>query len=340
MCIIAIKPRGKKMFSEETIKTMFQHNPNGAGLMFLKSDETVHIEKGFMKIEPLLKYVKRNKKTLEKTDVVMHFRISTSGKTDELGTHPYSVWTKNNATSVDVKMGMVHNGVLDGYGWHGNDEINDTQVFIKDLKKLPHNFLNNKAICHLIKNAIGTNRLAFLDKDGIRTFGQFVKDGDYFFSNESYKPRVYKPTPIYSSYQSSSWWQNENTSTPTKKVVNYPNGKKVKNDDDCCNYKPSKKEKRYISNLFDNSLKDIEEQFSEEKFAKLFGGKQTYEPKDYEEFLDLVEFAEKNFRSLEIDDGLTDVYSFYDSDYLYNFDYADFTITREKLSDILSEEEG
>ena len=55
MCIIAIKPSHKKLFSEEIIRTMFENNPDGAGLMYAEKGE-LNIVKGFMSLESLLTY--------------------------------------------------------------------------------------------------------------------------------------------------------------------------------------------------------------------------------------------------------------------------------------------
>jgi len=199
MCIIACKNSSLPFWSDETIKTMFDRNPDGAGLMFRKADGTVHIEKGFFDVKGLLAYVHKNIKQLAKADVVMHFRIKTSGKKDALNCHPYPVWQNNLSTSVDVKLGMAHNGILDGYGWRGNEEINDTQVFINEIvKQLPHSFLRNKGIVSLIKKAIGTNKLAFLDDEGIHVIGDFIEDGGYLYSNSSYVG--FLPRSFISSY--------------------------------------------------------------------------------------------------------------------------------------------
>lgn len=198
MCIIAIKHKEKSMFSDEIIQTMFENNSHGAGLMYKKKNGDVHIEKGFFKVEDLLKYVHKNYKLLNSTDVVMHFRIATSGKKDALGCHPYPVWENNTKSSCDVKMAMCHNGMLDGFGWKGNDEINDTQVFIQEcIKQLPHSFIRNKAILNLIAKSIGTNKLAFMNQDGIKTIGNFIEDDGYYFSNTSYKSYRYHASSSY-----------------------------------------------------------------------------------------------------------------------------------------------
>ncbi len=194
MCIIAVKPKEKLLFSEETIRQMFLANPDGAGLMYLRPDGKIHIKKGFFDVNELLVYIEKNRPVLEKTDVILHFRIATSGRRDALGCHPYPVWTVNRSLSCDVSLAMAHNGILDSYGFRGTPEVNDTQIFIKEcLRRLPHNFLRNKAICDMLSRSLTygyRNCLAFLDKDGFHLLGgEFIEDDGYFYSNDSYKPR-------------------------------------------------------------------------------------------------------------------------------------------------------
>ncbi len=193
MCIIAVKPKEKPLFSKETIRQMFLANPDGAGLMYLRPDGKIHIEKGFFDVNELFVYIEKNRPALEKTDVILHFRIATSGRRDALGCHPYPVWTANRSTSCDVSLGMVHNGILDSYGFRGTEEVNDTQIFIKEcLRRLPHNFLRNRAICDMLSRSVNygyRNCLAFLGRDGFCLLGgEFIEDDGYFYSNESYKP--------------------------------------------------------------------------------------------------------------------------------------------------------
>ena len=185
------------MFNEEVIRTMFERNSDGAGIMYLTPNGLVHIEKGFFSVEKMLAYINKNAKQLAKTDVVLHFRIATSGKKNAVGCHPYPIWSKNVSDSCDVSLAMAHNGVLDNCGWKGTDDVNDTENFIREtLRKLPHNFYKNKAIMDLISKSIAHNKLAFLSKDGITTVGDFIEDNGYLFSNTTYKKINY---PTYTS---------------------------------------------------------------------------------------------------------------------------------------------
>lgn len=187
MCIIAIKPKGKKMFNDSVITIMFINNPDGAGYMFYdNTTKKVCIKKGFMTCKSLLSSL--HSRDFTDTNVILHFRIGTSGLNDSLNCHPYPLYGKN-ATKCTADIAMAHNGVLTQYNPPKTSKINDTQMFINNvLNKLDKNFLYDDDKVMLIHDLIGTNRLAFLDsKNKITTIGDFIHDGGYIFSNRSYK---------------------------------------------------------------------------------------------------------------------------------------------------------
>lgn len=199
MCIIAIKPEGRKMFSDSEIKTMFDHNPNGSGYMYYdRKAKKVIVRKGFMTIDELLQSL--HKQSLTSVNVVLHFRITTSGYSDELNCHPFPVYDVN-ATFSRTDLAVAHNGILRDYEPIRKSPINDTQVFIHEvLRKLSKGFIKSQNCLKLIEELIGTNKLAFMDETGkVTTIGKFISDNGYLYSNDSYKPRdtrfsVYKPT--------------------------------------------------------------------------------------------------------------------------------------------------
>ncbi|MBR2679176.1 MAG: class II glutamine amidotransferase [Exiguobacterium sp.] len=201
MCIIAIKPKGQKMFDDDTITTMFINNPDGAGLMYYnaKNENHVAIHKGFMTCKSLLKYV--HSMDLTDVNVVMHFRIGTSGLNDALNCHPYPLYVKNK-TNMNAKIGMAHNGILHSFNPPKGSKINDTQTFINTvLNKLTPDFLTDDNATTLLQNLIGTNKLAFMDNDGHLTLiGKFIEDKGYYFSNQSYKQSTLYRIPTAYSY--------------------------------------------------------------------------------------------------------------------------------------------
>lgn len=194
MCIIAIKPKNVKMFSDKTIETMFENNPDGAGYMYYDNKlRKVIVKKGFMTLKEFKKELK--KQDFTKTNLILHFRIGTSGKNDKLNCHPYPIYEKN-ALSAKTNLAMAHNGILHDYTPAKNSEINDTQVFIRSvLRNLNKGFLNNDDMKFLIEELIGANKLAFLDSNNKVTLigNGFIEDKGYIYSNDSYKNmrRVY-----------------------------------------------------------------------------------------------------------------------------------------------------
>lgn len=201
MCIIAIKPEGKELFLESTIRTMFNKNPDGAGFMFFnKKTNKVEAHKGFFKCEDIINALK-NIEGLKDTNAVLHFRIGTSGLMDDLNCHPYPVYEENR-DEFETDLAMVHNGILREYTPSFESKINDTQTFIQTvLRKLSPDFINDPEKLFLINQLIGTNKLAFLDKNNhITMLGDFIEDSGYYYSNGGYKEPEWK-----TFYQSSLW---------------------------------------------------------------------------------------------------------------------------------------
>jgi len=190
MCIIAVKKSGKEMFPEETIRMMFQNNPDGAGMMWYETAERkVGYHKGFMKLDQLIEFIRgRNWKDIP---VVLHFRIGTSGHRTKLCTHPYPVYDRNHVSGL-TDLAVCHNGVLSNYHPGYNSAINDSLNFTqKVLSKLDPSFIHDSDKLMLIEELIGTSKLAFIDNTGeITLLGNFIEDNDYYYSNTSYKPKV------------------------------------------------------------------------------------------------------------------------------------------------------
>ncbi|MDO4501386.1 MAG: hypothetical protein Q4B60_08985 [Erysipelotrichaceae bacterium] len=197
MCIIAVKPEMAKMFDEDIIRQMFMRNPDGAGYMYVENGN-VRIRKGFMKVEDLLNDLDQH--NFEGKNLVLHFRIGTSGLKDGLNTHPYPVYEEN-ALDCVASIGMAHNGVLHDFTPKWGSKINDTQTFIHEvLQRLDKGFIEDEEKLFLIEKIIGTNRLAFLDQDdSITLLGDFIEEDGCYYSNSSYKP----PVPV--KYPSNYW---------------------------------------------------------------------------------------------------------------------------------------
>ena len=196
MCIIAVKQAHHKMIDESIIETMFQNNPDGAGYMY-SCNNKVHIEKGFMTLKELLNSLDNLKKkvNIEEIPLILHFRISTSGKVDGATCHPFPVTSDLNAlrkTHVITNLGMAHNGVI--YDFEEKKSIySDTQLFISKcvsyLYDMNHKFLHDDRTTNLFEPIINGSRLAFLDRHGnIYRYGEWCEDDGIYYSNEGYIP--------------------------------------------------------------------------------------------------------------------------------------------------------
>ena len=80
MCIIVAKEKGQKLPSKDILKTCFERNNDGAGLMYVQDNKVV-IDKGYMTFKSFYKRIKKLQKRFNSdlTDkaLVFHFRIGT-----------------------------------------------------------------------------------------------------------------------------------------------------------------------------------------------------------------------------------------------------------------------
>lgn len=196
MCIIAAKPAGVKMPDDETISRMWYRNQDGAGIMYAK-DGKVRIDKGFMKLDDFKKHLKELSKTvdLDKTAVVMHFRITTHGGTSPENCHPFPITRSIKALQSlhqSAPIGIAHNGIIPITPRKG---ISDTMEYIATqlapLYAMKPDFFKDSNGIELVKNAI-QSKMAFLTADAeIYVIGDFVEDDGIMYSNTSYKPYEY-----------------------------------------------------------------------------------------------------------------------------------------------------
>lgn len=204
MCIIAAKPAGIAMPSDETIETMWYNNPDGAGFMYAK-DGRVQIEKGFMSLDAFTAALARAAKEtdLTATGVVLHFRIATHGGTKPENTHPFPVSGSMAALRklrVTTDLGVAHNGIIRTVTPRDKN-TSDTMEFIASELSLLYKgcpkFYEDKNLMQLVEELCGS-KLAFLLGDGsIHTVGRFNECSGILYSNYSYEP--YKPK-YFSSY--------------------------------------------------------------------------------------------------------------------------------------------
>jgi len=212
MCIIAIKPTGMNLQSEEILKECFKSNPDGSGFMYNNGRKVV-IKKGFMSYKDFKNAIDSVPDIISKT-VVMHFRITTHGGTSQQNCHPFPLskhkrdLTKLNATT---NLGIAHNGIIPIDV--KDSTISDTMEYIKTRLYKHYRwdkefYFSSKTLCKIEKEI--NSKMVFLHPDGsFEKVGNFVEDEGYLYSNYSY---VAQQTYVYNyNYQSK---EVEQYSTP------------------------------------------------------------------------------------------------------------------------------
>lgn len=153
MCI-AIHRKQSGELSKKTLWTCWENNPDGAGFMYAEDGKLI-VEKGFFKFKEFWKAVRPHILTFNR-ELVLHFRIATSGKVDYDNCHPHFIHDG---------LAYVHNGIISEL--NDSKDVCDTIRFANILKELPLDFINSKGIMSMIEMAIGHNKLVFMDANGV-----------------------------------------------------------------------------------------------------------------------------------------------------------------------------
>ncbi|MEM2941615.1 MAG: hypothetical protein QW304_08735 [Thermoproteota archaeon] len=167
MCVIIYGPL--KNLPEEVFKKCFQANPHGAGLAW-RENKKIKFEKGFMKLEPLLEKIHR----LPNTEMVVHFRLRSSGPAGPEMTHPFIIGKNPTPLKGVTELSVLfHNGTLSGFG---STTISDTAEFAQWLSEIPER--------HWVKILeLTQDKFVLLSKSKTVLVGNFTTYKDCEFSN-------------------------------------------------------------------------------------------------------------------------------------------------------------
>lgn len=206
MCVIVAKEKGIVMPDKNILKTCFNHNPDGAGIMWNQGN-AVHIRKGFMDWNSFDKFIcsLENQVDLKNCGVCIHFRIKTHGKTSPQNCHPFPISNRGKdlkKLELTTNVGVMHNGIIPVKPIYN---LSDTQTYILkrlyNIKKHSPGFLKEKYIMNQIEKEINS-KMAFLTSDGsIYTIGEFVESEGVLYSNRSFEEY---------SYYGFSWYGYDN----------------------------------------------------------------------------------------------------------------------------------
>lgn len=194
MCVIVIKEKDKDLPSKSFFYQCWKKNPHGAGFAYAVGNE-VRIRKGFMEFEIFYEELLNafEEFDLKSKNILIHFRIRTSGLTDEYNCHPFPITSDANQLrkkEVNCECAVAHNGTIQIFN-NVDKILNDTQLFIKNVlsvfAKADSNFYQNKDYLDTIErlsNYQSKSKFAFMDKLGnITTIGEFFSYQRVLVSN-------------------------------------------------------------------------------------------------------------------------------------------------------------
>lgn len=156
MCIIIWKPRKSTIVKRE-LKSAFNANSDGAGFCILRKEHLL-INKGFFHFKDFWKAYH----DFASEDVLIHFRIATSGGISHDNCHPFYISKKKNLI-------LAHNGILNQFTPKPNSTLSDTRFFCNWISRLideyPRIYLNPE-IQLMLESFIGTDRVFLWDNQG------------------------------------------------------------------------------------------------------------------------------------------------------------------------------
>lgn len=189
MCVIAFSPKGTDIPTEQQIKQMWNHNPDGAGYAYVSKKGKVIYRKGFMNLNELLKELEAPER-FKNTNFAIHFRIGTSGENDKATCHPFPISTnfgELRKTKGETDSVLFHNGILSDGGL-ASPLASDTQDFVIAMAPLLQKYNRSKTRDYFIGELTKGSRLLILYKNNVfKMFGDWHKDGDIWVSNLNYK---------------------------------------------------------------------------------------------------------------------------------------------------------
>ena len=192
MCIIAMIPAGKQI-NKNTLENMTNNNPDGSGIAWIQ-DNKIKTYKTMDNNKFINKALEVQSKFCKDSDILIHCRIATSGKTDLDNCHPFKI---SNDTV------FAHNGILNCV--EATNKVSDTRMFNKALlKQLKPEFLDNVTTRKLIGEIIRSDILAFLTVNPKLKRNSYIinrdlgeKENRVWFSNDSYKEKTYVTDVCY-----------------------------------------------------------------------------------------------------------------------------------------------
>ena len=244
MCIILMKPSGVSLPSKQLLLRCWNNNPNGSGVSIAENGN-VYTHKGFMTFESFYDFLIKIGADKEKEKaMLLHFRITSVGKTSPEQTHPFPIYKAMKSEDVqklsfNSKVVFAHNGTM---GIKTRKDMSDTQTFAIDylsvLYRLSGDVFNTDVL--ELCESIADSKLCLMNAKGeYRLVGEFIEKDGCFYSNSGYESVAY-----YTSSWNSSWNEDK-----YQRLLGNPIAKPNKSS----NYKD--KELRILRNILNSTVK-------------------------------------------------------------------------------------
>lgn len=186
MCVIIYKKQGIEIPTKSLLRKAWTANPDGAGLAY-NDGKQVHFVKGFTSFKEFYNTLLQLDLTanLKSKDLVLHFRIATSGGVTPQKTHPFEIcnsFKKMERLEGTCKSAFFHNGVMSDFA---SSKYSDTENFnymiLANIKNVEH----QPTLIDYLARA-NNSKFAIITKDRVLLGGDFLSDGDYLASNKNY----------------------------------------------------------------------------------------------------------------------------------------------------------
>ncbi len=190
MCVIIFIPKGETI-TEEEIRQAWATNPDGAGYAIRTTqngEQVVKYHRGFMSCTNFYDTIKDQIGT---EDIVLHFRISTSSRINQVQTHPYD---KGNITSLygfTTRPVIAMNGVISGQACYKG--FNDTMSYITDNNQAFRiiSETESEQLLDIIEDATGSKWAIITPDNVLLSKGFIYRDGRYYSNINHLQFRTY-----------------------------------------------------------------------------------------------------------------------------------------------------
>lgn len=176
MCVIIYVPKDATIEKSEVLDA-WRTNPDGAGFS-VQRDGRVYFQRGFMNVEEFWNAIERY---IGKTNLMLHFRISTSNAVNKVQTHPYKKGNVTVTRGFTDRPVICMNGIISGQKEYKG--CNDTMSYICDHTEAFANI--NQDIINIIQEATGA-KWAVMTPDDVFLSSDFQEMNGRWYSNKNH----------------------------------------------------------------------------------------------------------------------------------------------------------